>query len=92
MLVSTEMELEGAKVVREIGRISAVSGWHGSNCDCGAHRSKALEALVMVAKDYEADAIIGLDYSTDGARAVDLAELPIERVAVSGIAVKLARN
>ncbi|MGE3247758.1 MAG: hypothetical protein AB7J19_15640 [Beijerinckiaceae bacterium] len=92
MLVSDTLELQDARVVREIGRISAASGWHGhSSQDEAVYRNRALDALIMLAKDFEADAIIGVDFSVDGASAVDLAEVPVERISVSGIAVKLAR-
>lgn len=92
MLVLTEKEIAGATVVREIGRITAVSGWHGANCECATHKDQALKKLIAKAKDFEADAILGLDYAIDGAQVVDLTAVPVERIAASGIAVKLARH
>lgn len=92
MLVSSELQLEGARIVREIGRITAASGWHGAKSSVPeTHRSNALDALIQTAKDFEADAIIGINYVVDAAKAVDLSAVPVERIAASGIAVKLAR-
>lgn len=91
MLVCSEKEIAGVRVTREIGRITAASGWQGADRAGAAQRDQALKALIAVAKDFEADAIIGVDYTEDGAQALDLIERPVRRVAISGIAVKLAR-
>ena len=90
MLVSSENRVEGVRVVKEIGRISAASSWAG-NADLPNYRNSALERLIAAARDMEADAIIGVNYELDGVVTNDLAALPLERVQVSGIAVKLAR-
>lgn len=90
MLVSTENQVAGGQIVKEIGRISATSGWCGKASDAD-HRNRALARLIAAAKDYEADAIIGVNYEIDGVIAGELTGLPLERVQVSGIAVKLAR-
>lgn len=90
MLVSSELQIAQGRIIREIGRITAVSGWHGAPGDDG-QRACALRRLIETARDYDADAIIGLDYAVDGARAVDIGEVPVQRIQVSGIAVKLAR-
>ena len=91
MLVCTDTVITGARIVQEIGRITAASGWHGVNCERAAYRDQALKALIAKAKDFEADAVIDLDYSIDGANDLDLTSIPVERIAVSGIAVKLSR-
>ena len=91
MLVCTERNIEGARVIHEIGRITAASGWQGSDNTCATQHEQALQALIALAKEFEADAIVGVDYVEDGARAVDLTERAVKRVAASGIAVKLAR-
>jgi hypothetical protein len=88
--VSSELQVANGRIIREIGRITATSGWHGGPGD-DAQRASALQRLIEAAKEYDADAIIGLDYEVDGARAVDIGEVPVHRVQVSGIAVKLAR-
>ncbi len=90
MQVSSELRIANGRIISEIGRITATSGWRGGPGD-EAQREAALKRLIEAAKEYDADAIIGLDYSVDGARAVDIGEVPVQRVQVSGIAVKLAR-
>jgi uncharacterized protein YbjQ (UPF0145 family) len=93
MRISFTQEIEGGRVLYPIGRIRAASGWRAgaaamSSDDC---KAQALERLIAAASDYEADAIIGVDYEVDGAKIFDLAAVPVERVTATGIAVKLAK-
>jgi len=91
--VSTNHEIQGSRVVREIGRISAATGWQGAiNGSAEELRASALQRLIAQAKDYDADAIVDVDYSVDGVQACDLSPVSLKRVAVSGVAVKLARG
>ena len=93
MQVTTSLEIQGARVIRQIGRITAASCWHRHNsASDDASRQQALDALIAKAKDFEADAIIGVDFSVDDARVLDLTSIPVERTEASGIAVKIARN
>ena len=93
MQVSASLKIKGARVVREIGRISAASRWHGHQCGSSdQYRNQALDALIATAKEYEADAIIGLDYAIDDTHDIDLTDIPRERTAVTGIAVKISHN
>jgi uncharacterized protein YbjQ (UPF0145 family) len=92
MRISFTEEIEGGRVLYPIGRIRAASGWRSGDAanseDC---RAEALRRLIAAARDYEADAIIGIGYEVDGAKIFDLAAVPVARVAATGIAVKLAR-
>jgi uncharacterized protein YbjQ (UPF0145 family) len=89
--VSTNHEIQGSRVVREIGRISAATGWQGTvDASADELRAYALQRLIAQAKDY--DAIVDVDYSVDGVQACDLSTVSLKRVAVSGVAVKLARG
>ena len=90
MHVSSDLHVVNGRILKQIGRITAVSSWHGEGGGAG-QQEKALRRLIELAKEYEADAIIGVDYAGDGARALDIAEIPVQRVLASGIAVKLAR-
>ena len=90
MLVSSELQVANARVLREIGRVTASSGCFGAGGDAG-QQERALKRLIEAAKEVDADAIIGLDYSVDGVSGSDLTVIPLQRVAVTGIAVKLAR-
>jgi uncharacterized protein YbjQ (UPF0145 family) len=93
MQVVTTQELAGATIVRTIGKISAVSHWHG--CEVGGEdtfRDQALAALVEQAKEYDANAILGVRYDTCEAEYLDLSGVPVRQTRVWGIAVKTARK
>ena len=89
MQVSTSQELEGAKVVRTIGRITAGSTWHGCKAgDEAAFRNQALAALISQAKEYEANAILDIAFETCDAQYLDLSGVPVQQTKISGLAVK----
>jgi uncharacterized protein YbjQ (UPF0145 family) len=93
MRIIYDNDIEGVKVV-PIGRIHAASGWHGrrSAVTQDFYKAKALENLVDVAEDCDADAIIEVDYGIDHADDGDLpGTASLQRVSVSGLAVKLMR-
>lgn len=90
MQVSSELQVANGRIVREIGRISAASGWQGGDGDV-RQRELALRRLIELAKEYDADAIIGVDYAVDGCKEIDIGEAPVRRVQASGIAVKLGK-
>ncbi len=73
MRIIYDNEIDGVKVV-PIGRIQAASGWHGrrSAVTQDFYKAKALENLVDVAEDCDADAIIEVDYGVDHADDGDL--------------------
>ncbi len=93
MRIIFDSEIEGDKVA-PIGKIHAASNWHGprSAVTEDFYKAKALENLIDVAKDWDADAIIEIDYGIDQA---DVGDTPgsslLHRVSVTGLAVKLAR-
>jgi len=89
--ITASRQVEGGRIVSEIGRIEAASEWGGEGLT-EARRASALEKLKELAREYEADAIVGLDFSVDDVQATDLAPLPRRRVSASGVAVKLARG
>ena len=89
--ISAKREVEGREIAAEIGPISAVSAWHGKWTSGDCYKDSALEKLKRLAKEFEADAIVGLNYTLDDVVENDLAPLPLKRVNVSGMAVKLAR-
>jgi uncharacterized protein YbjQ (UPF0145 family) len=49
-----------------------------------------LSELIRRAEDIDADAIIGLDYQTDGIVAVEETGVQLKRILATGIAVKLS--
>jgi hypothetical protein len=93
MRISFTDEIENGHVVHAIGKIKAATAWHacGVKPASGDWQAIALRELIRTAEDFEADAIIGVDYEVDGVESCDLTPVPLQRVAATGIAVKLAR-
>jgi hypothetical protein len=89
--VTANRQFEEARIVREIGRIEAASDWRGQT-SLEAQQESALRKLKELAREFEADAIIGLDFEIDDVNTTDLAPLPLHRVNARGVAVKLARG
>jgi len=88
--VTANHKIDDARIVTEIGRISAASEWRGQSTE--QQRMAALEKLKALALEFEADAIVGLDFEIDAVQAGELAPVPLERVNAVGLAVKLARG
>ncbi|MFN3889806.1 MAG: heavy metal-binding domain-containing protein [Beijerinckiaceae bacterium] len=91
MRVTANHQFEEARIVREIGRIEAASDWRGQS-SLEAQQEAALRKLKALAAEFEADAIVGLDFQIDDVEATDLAPLHLSRVHARGVAVKLARG
>ncbi len=91
MLVTRTNKLEGGRRHYSIGRIKASAGWRAAGASAPeADRLAAVQALIREAQDYDADAIIGLDFEVDGVKCADIGGAPLQRVAATGIAVKFA--
>jgi hypothetical protein len=91
MQVSRTNELEGGRGHYSIGRIKASAAWRAANAPSGeADRLAAVQALIREAQEYDADAIIGLDFEVDGVKRADIDGTPLQRIAATGIAVKFA--
>ena len=90
MRVSETSEIEGHKISCAIGRIEAASAWHPSGLEPHANewRAAALEKLMREAAEFEADAIVELDYRVDGIAMAETA-VPLQRVCAKGLAVRL---
>ena len=92
MQVSQSLELEGGRDHYSIGRIKATSGWRAVNAPGSeADRQAAVRALIREAQEYDADAIIGLDFEVIGVKRADIDGTPLQRIAATGIAVKFAQ-
>jgi hypothetical protein len=91
MQVSHTNKLEGGRNHYSIGRIKASSGWRAVGVPGGeADRLAAVRALIREAQEYDADAIVGLDFKVDRVKRDDIDGAPLQRVAATGIAVKFA--
>jgi uncharacterized protein YbjQ (UPF0145 family) len=89
--VSHTNRLEGGRRHHSIGRIRAFSGWRAVAAASDADRAAADQALIREAEEYEADAIVGLNFEIDGLKCADLDGTRLQRVAATGIAVKFER-
>jgi hypothetical protein len=92
MRISSTDVIEGGRVLYAIGKIKAASAWHAAN---GAPlqdnwRELVLSELIRRAEDIDADAIIGLDYETDGIVPVEGTGVQLKRILATGVAVKLS--
>ena len=91
MRISATDSIDGGRIVYPIGRINAASAWHAAQLDAhqGNWRELALRELIRRAEDVDADAIIDVNYETDGVVHVE-GFINLSRVLATGTAVKLA--
>jgi uncharacterized protein YbjQ (UPF0145 family) len=90
MQVSHTNRLEGGRDHYSIGRIKACAGWRAADTFTERDHLAAVQALIREAQEYDADAIISLDFEVDGVKSADIGGAPLQRVAATGIAVKFA--
>jgi len=91
MQVTRTKRLDGGRRHYPIGRIKASAGWRAVDASAAeADRLAAVQALIREAQEYDADAIIGLDFEVDGVKSADIGGADLQRVAATGIAVKFA--
>jgi hypothetical protein len=91
MRISSTDVIEGGRVLYKIGKIRAASAWHAANGSFRQDdwRELALRELIRRAEDIDADAIIGVDYETDGVP-IEETGVRLNRVLATGVAVKLS--
>ncbi len=56
-----------------------------------AERQAAIEALTREAEEYGADAIVDVRFEVDGVKGCDIDGVILQRVTVTGLAVRFAR-
>ncbi|HUO55703.1 MAG TPA: hypothetical protein VMU18_13220 [Rhodoblastus sp.] len=91
MRIGSSKELKN-ETLTALGKISAASDWRGAEdgLDANVSRLKALHQLMRAAEDYDADALLDVDYTEEVlARAEFPGAAPLKRVCASAIAVKL---
>lgn len=95
MLISYSNTIDGAEGFTAIGRIRAAAGWHAVSARElreGLWKEAALQQLIRTAEDFDADAIVGVDYQIDGTTDVEMTGIALQRVAATGVAVRLRRS
>jgi uncharacterized protein YbjQ (UPF0145 family) len=81
---------EAVRRYHSIGRIRAGACWRGANVAASeVDRLAAVQALIREAEDYDADAIVDLNFEFECVDCVDIGGVPLRRVAATGVAVKL---
>ena len=90
MQVTSSHNIAGGRIHHAIGYLKACAIWRAAGAASEADRAAALKGLIREAEDYEADAIIGLDFEIDRVSSADIGAVPLQRVAATGIAVKFA--
>jgi phage terminase large subunit-like protein len=91
MQISQTCKLADGRGHYPIGRIRAAAEWRAANAPGGqADRFTAVRELLREAQEYGADAIIGLEFHIHDVKRADVEGPALERVAVTGIAVKFA--
>jgi uncharacterized protein YbjQ (UPF0145 family) len=91
MHISRSPTLDGGRHHHLIGRLKGCAVWRAVGTAGEADRTAALQALIREAQEYDADAILGLDFELDGVDCADIGAVPLQRVAATGIAVKFAQ-
>lgn len=95
MLISHSDRLDSGEGYTPIGRIRAATGWHVVGQDSvreGQWKEAALQRLIETAEDYDADAIVDINYTVDGTTDVELTGIELQRIAATGVAVKIRRD
>jgi uncharacterized protein YbjQ (UPF0145 family) len=78
-----------------IGKLRGESNWYGPSAASSeeTYKEKALDKLIGVAKEFEADAIVGVDFAVDHVESGDTpGSAPLRRICVTGVAVKYPRS
>jgi uncharacterized protein YbjQ (UPF0145 family) len=61
----------------------------GASRRADSDRSATVQALIREAEAYDADAILGLSFEVDRIRSADLEGTTLERLAATGLAVRI---
>ncbi|MCI4680455.1 hypothetical protein K9U39_19010 [Rhodoblastus acidophilus] len=91
MRIGSSKELQN-ETLTSLGKISAASDWRGAGDagDANVFKLKALRQLMRAAEDYDADALLDVDYTEETlARAEHPGAAPLKRVCATAVAVKL---
>ena len=92
MQVSFSSGLDDGRETTAIGRVRAAARWRAAERPgSDAERQAAIEALKSEAAEYGADAIVDVRFEVDDVRGVDIDGVALQRITVTGLAVRFAR-
>ncbi|RBP18075.1 putative heavy-metal-binding protein [Roseiarcus fermentans] len=92
MKVSFSADLDDGRAITAIGRVRATTRWRAA-AEPGTEdeRRAAIGSLVREAAEYDADAIVDVRFEVDDVKGVDIEGVALQRVTVTGLAVRFAR-
>ncbi len=91
MQVSFTSDLDDDRAKTVIGPVKATSRWRAAGgTGTEFERKTAIEALMREAAEYGADAVIDVRFEADDVKGYDIEGVALQRVTVSGIAVRFA--
>ncbi len=92
MMISYTADLADGRAVKAIGRVRAATRWRSADRPgTDAERQTALEKLKREAEEYGADALVDVRFEIDGVKGVDVEGVALQRVTVTGLAVRFAK-
>ena len=92
MKVSFAAELDDDRAITAIGRVKATTRWRAAaQPGTEEERRAAIGALVREAAEYDADAIVDIRFEVDDVKGVDIEGVALQRVTVTGLAVRYAQ-
>jgi uncharacterized protein YbjQ (UPF0145 family) len=92
MQVSFTGRLEDGRATMAIGRVRATTRWRAADRQGSEdERLAAIEALKREAAEYGADAIVDVRFEVDDIKGVEVSGVALQRVTVTGLAVRFAR-
>jgi uncharacterized protein YbjQ (UPF0145 family) len=92
MEVSFGSVLEDGRRTTAIGRVRVTTRWRAAEePGSEAEREAAIEALKREAEEYGADALVDVRFEVDDVKGADMEGVVLQRVAVTGLAVRFAR-
>jgi uncharacterized protein YbjQ (UPF0145 family) len=92
MKISFSSSLEDGRPTTPIGRVKATTRWRAAaQPGTEDERRAAIGSLVREAAEYDADAILDVRFEVDDVKGVDIAGVPLQRVTVTGLAVRFAQ-
>jgi uncharacterized protein YbjQ (UPF0145 family) len=92
MKVTFAASLDDGRATTAIGRIKATTRWRAAaEPGTEAEREAAIEALIREAAEYGADAIVDVRFEIDGVKGVDIEGVALQRVTITGLAVRFAQ-
>lgn len=91
MKVLNANEVDRGRGHQAIGSICAVASWRGAISPItDADRLALVPKLIREAEQYDADAIVELQFDVESVRSADVDAAPLQRVIATGVAIRYA--